>query len=62
MMKLIKISPFIKNQKGEIIGFNISADAANDDWIRAGRLKKEGKLEELEELENTEMFQINDDE
>lgn len=61
-MKLIKISPFIKNQKGEIIGFNISADAANDDWIRAGRLKKEGKLKELEELENTEMFQINDDE
>lgn len=57
-MKLKKVSPFIRNKKGEVIGFNISADAANDDWIRAARLRKEGKLEKLEELENTEMYQI----
>ncbi len=25
---------------GEIIGFNFRADAANDDWIRATRLKQ----------------------
>lgn len=60
-MKLKKVTPIIRNKKGEIIGFNISTDAANDDWIRAGLLQGEGKLEELKEMENTEMYQIVED-
>ncbi len=33
-MKRKKVEPFIYNKKGEVIGFNLNADAANDDWIR----------------------------
>ena len=39
-MKRKKVEPFTYNKKGEIIGFNLHTDAANDDWIRATRLKQ----------------------
>ena len=35
---------------------NLAPDAANDDWIRAARLKEQGKEEELKKLENTPMY------
>ena len=65
-MKRIKLNP-IYNEEGEIIGYNLNADAANDDWIRAARLKRkadEGDEEarkKLDELENSGMYEIEDD-
>lgn len=38
--------------------FNLGASAANDDWIRAARLKREGKHKELKELEETPMVYV----
>lgn len=35
---------------------DLATDAANDDWIRAARLLREGKKEELEKLENQQMY------
>ena len=35
--------------------FDLSCTAANDDWIRAARLLKAGKLEELEAMDNIKM-------
>lgn len=53
----------IKKVKGlEEITINLSADAANADWIRASRLLKEGKKEDLDELENTQMYYESDEE
>ena len=66
-MKRKKVEPFIYNKKGEVIGFNLHADAANDDWIRAARLQRkadEGDEEarkKLDELQNTGMYEIEDD-
>ncbi len=66
-MKRKKVEPFIYNKKGEVIGFNLNADAAIDDWIRSARLKSkadEGDEEarkKLDELENTSMFEIEED-
>lgn len=43
--------------------FNVAADAANDDWIRAARLKKAAAAgdkeaaRQLQELEDTPMMQ-----
>ncbi len=60
-MKRKKVEPYIYNKKGEIIEFNLHADAANEDWIRAARLKRkadEGDAEarkKLDELKNTGM-------
>ena len=31
--------------------FHLGANAASDDWIRAARLRKEGKEEELQAME-----------
>jgi len=42
--------------------FNLGASAANDDWIRAARLKREGKLEELKKKEESPMYRIVDEE
>ena len=53
----------IKKVKGlEEITINLSADAANADWIRASRVLKEGKKEDLDELENTQMYYESDEE
>lgn len=38
--------------------FNLGASAANDDWIRAARLQKQGKLEELKKMEETPMIRV----
>ena len=56
-----RVKAITKNAKGEIV-FNLSADAGNADWIRAARLKKAGKLEELKKLFNTPMYYLEDDE
>ena len=42
--------------------FNLGASAANDDWIRAARLKRDGKHKELKELEETPMVYVKLDE
>ena len=59
-LKLKKVKAITKNAKGEIV-FNMSADAGNADWIRAARLKKAGKLEELKKLHDTPMYELEDD-
>ena len=55
-MKLKKVKA-IEVINGEPV-INLAADAANDDWIRAARLKREGREEELRKMENTEMHII----
>ena len=52
-----RVKPIEKNKKGEI-PFNLDSDAVNADWIRAARLLKEGKKEELNELLNTPMYKL----
>ncbi len=44
-----------RGKDGEII-INPGSTAANDDWIRAARLSKEGKIKEFEEMDNTQMY------
>jgi hypothetical protein len=39
-----------------VLQFNTSASAANDDWLHAARLLKEGKTEEFDKLDNTKMY------
>lgn len=64
MIKRVKgmkrVKPIEKNKKGEII-YNLDSDAGNADWIRAARLKKAGKLEELKKLHDTPMYELEDD-
>lgn len=36
--------------------FNLAASEANDDWIRAARLLKEGKIKEFEEMDAKPMY------
>ena len=50
-----RIYPIEYDKNGEPI-INLAADAANADWIRAARLKREGRLDDLNELEATPMF------
>ena len=38
--------------------FNLAADAASDDWIRAARLKKQGRWKELKKLSETKMHRV----
>lgn len=57
-MKLKKVEPIIRNKSGEIIGFNLAADEANDDWIRSARLLKQGKKAEVERLSKRPMYTI----
>ncbi len=59
-MKKLQVKAISQNEKGEIT-INLSADAANADWIRAARLLKKGKIDEFKELENTRMFQIEEE-
>ena len=56
-----KVEAIEYDEEGNPI-FNLGASAANDDWIRAARLKKEGKLEELKKMEETPMYRIVDEE
>jgi len=55
------IPPVEYDKETGLIVFNIDADAANADWIRASRLLKKGdkkSLAELERLSNTKMKRI----
>jgi len=47
----------VKEEKedGSVV-INIAADAANADWIRAARKLKEGKEEEVKEMEKKKMY------
>ncbi len=47
----------VERGPGGEIQFNLDADAANVDWIRAGRLKEAGKHEELQELFDTSVYE-----
>jgi len=51
-MKKVKA---IRKINGETV-YNLASTAANDDWIRAGRLLKEGKLDELKAMDETSMY------
>jgi hypothetical protein len=52
-----KVEAIEYDEEGNPI-YNLGASAANDDWIRAARLKREGKLEELKKLEATPMVYV----
>lgn len=56
-IKIKKVETIEYDEEGNLV-FNLGASAANDDWIRAARLKKEGKLEELKKLEETPMVYV----
>ncbi len=60
-MKLKPVKPIEKDEEGNIT-FNLCADAANADWLRAARLLKQRKRKELEKLSNTKMYYVIDDE
>ena len=55
--KYKKVEAIEYDEEGNPI-FNLGASAANDDWIRAARLKREGKHKELKELEETPMVYV----
>ena len=40
---------------GEIV-YDLSCTEANDDWIRAARLLKAGKMKEFDKMNNTPMY------
>ena len=54
--RLKKVELEIRDKDGNVIGFNLAASAANDDWLRAARLLKEGKTEEFRKLDSEPMF------
>ena len=56
--KKMKIKP-IEIINGETC-YNLAASAANDDWLRAARLLKEGKMEELQKLNEEPMYYYQD--
>ncbi len=56
---LVPINAIEVKENGDVV-INLGADAANDDWIRANRLRREGKLEELKELFNAPMVKETD--
>lgn len=45
-----RVKAFTK-KKGERV-FNLASDNANNDWIRSARLLREGRIDELRELES----------
>ena len=55
-----KVKTIEKNDKGDII-INLASTAANDDWIRAARLIKQGKTKELDEMQKQQMYYYEDD-
>ncbi len=65
-MKLRPAFITIENGDGNIIE-RIPMTAADDDWIRAGRLRKKAEAgdkeaaKKLEEMENTQMMVVVDD-
>ena len=50
----------IQEINGQLVIHN-APDAANDDWIHARRLKKEGKLDELAALEAQKLYYFVED-
>jgi len=46
----------IERKDDSTIEIHLAADAANDDWIRAARLLKAGKMDELKKLEDAQTF------
>ena len=55
-----KVKTIEKNKKGEIV-FNLASTAANDDWIRAARLEKQGKFKELDKMMKQKMYYFNEE-
>ncbi|MFC2111194.1 hypothetical protein ACFLQ5_01945 [Bacteroidota bacterium] len=58
-IKMEKV-PLFEEKDGETI-INLCSTAASDDWIRAARLKKAGKLDELKKMEDTPMWRDDDE-
>lgn len=55
--ELEEVPPVEKDENGNII-INLAANAANADWIRAARKIKEGKNEEVKEMEYKKMYRV----
>lgn len=58
--KLKKTQAVLYDKDGNTI-FNLASTEANDDWIRAARLKKQGRLDELEGIKKNAMYEIKDE-
>jgi len=58
--ELEEVPPVEKDEDGNII-INLAAEAANADWIRAARKLKEGKEDEVREMEKKKMYRIKKD-
>ena len=59
--KLKKVEPISFDEDGNMI-INLSAYEGSDDWIRAGRLKQEGKIEEFNQMMNNPMYAEDEEE
>ncbi len=53
-MRVEPIDPHIYDDEGNVIGMDLTADAANSDWIRAARKSKE----EQEKLSKKKMVRV----
>jgi hypothetical protein len=64
-MKWTPVKPIDQDKKGNII-LHLASTAADDDWLRAGRLASKAEAgdeqaaKELQELRETPMVQISD--
>lgn len=65
-MKVKSVKPITTNDNDEV-EIHLAPDAANDDWIRAGRLKEaadngdEEAAKELEQLEEDDMVYLEEE-
>ena len=56
-----RVEPVEYDEEGNLV-YNLNSDLANDDWIRAARLKRKAEqgneeaAKELERMENTRMY------
>ena len=55
-----KVEPITYDKEGNMI-INLSATEGGDDWLRAGRLLEQGRIEEYNEMMNAPMYILDDD-
>ena len=53
--KMKKVERITVDKEGNTI-INLVANLADDDWIRAGRLLAQGKVEEYHRMQNTPLY------
>jgi len=59
-LKKISVKTVEMDDQGEVT-FNLASTAANNDWIRAARLKKWGKKKQLDKLNKLQMYYYEDE-